>query len=289
MVRTVKVSLIICFFYAWPAMAQSPYATQGKFTFRRALAVPETFEIGPGQLSKDGDAFIVGLIDGDLENLVELHSDLYAYNVSPDAPPAPITAFNLNIPIDSMRAFQVTASKNEEHLVFVVNAYSGWNDNELAIASKQPNGSYGPVQLLSNLNDPLMSDAYPWISGDGMRLYYTRNFKLLYTERTSADAAFSDPVDVRFAGEVQLEIMSVWLSPDERSLFLVANNRIYRSQRKSSADIFSLPELYTDEFKDLYFISGVSFAPDKKNMYLYYSDEQTQQILHYQLTKGKAW
>lgn len=287
--KSVKLSLIICFLYVFPLAAQSQFQTNGLFAFQRVLNIPDTYEVGPGQLSKDGRNLLLGLIDGDLENLADLHSDIYAYKVTPDASALPITAMNLYNPVDSMRLFQVTASQNETHLVFVVNAYSGWNDNELGIADKNPDGTYSKIRMLTELNDPLVSDAYPWMSSDGLRLYYTRNFKLMFAERTNAQSTFSAPVEVDFTGDVQLEVVSIWLSNDEKTIFLVANNRIYRSVRKSTTESFPLPSLYSDEFSDFYFISGLSFAPDKRTMYLYYSDENAQKILHYKLKKGKAW
>lgn len=289
MKSTVKLPLIILFLYAGFASAQSGYTTKGKFSYQRALSIPTSYEIGPGQISKDGRKFILGLIDGGIEDMSDLHSDLYFYDLAPSASALPITACNLNNPIDSMRLFQVSASDNDEHLVFVVNAYAGWNDNELGIADKKTDGSYSNIRLLTELNDPVVSDAYPWISGDAKRIYYSRNFQLMFAQRSSVDSAFSSPVPVDFIGDVQLEVVSVWLSPDEKNIFLIANNRIYKSTRKKTTDAFPLPTVFTDEFKDFYFISGLSFAPDKKSMYLYYSDEQQQQILQYQLTKGKAW
>ncbi|MBK8342058.1 MAG: hypothetical protein IPL12_01295 [Bacteroidetes bacterium] len=72
-------------------------------------------------------------------------------------------------------------------------------------------------------------------------------------------------------------------------MFIIANNRIYYASRKSTSEPFSFPALFTDEFKSFYFISGLSFAPDRKTMVLYYSTEDKQTIVRYQLKKGKAW
>jgi len=285
----VKVSLILCFFAVVPLRGQTPYDTNGKFTFINILPIPDTYEIGPGQVSKSGDHFLIGLTDGDLENMAYLHSDIYRYALDLNAPPLPLTGFDLRVVIDSFRIFQVTASKNENDLVFVANAYSGWNDNELAIAQKQADGKYGPITLLKGLNNPTESDAYPWISEDGLELYYTRNFKVMYAQRESRDVPFSSALELKFKGDVQLEIVGIWLSPNRKKMFLVANNNIYVATRKKVRDTFELPQMYTDEFAHFYFISGLSFAPDGKNAYLYYSDEQGQQILHYKLKKGKAW
>ena len=289
MFNSVKVSLFICFLYVFDSNGQSPYETQGKFAFRDTLTIPAQYEIGPGQLNKNGTAYLVGLISGNLEDQVDLKSDLYHIYLNRHTQTSPPEELHLPNPPDSLRIFQATASDNEEQLVFVVNAYSGWNDNELAIAVKDGNNHYSKIQPLSGLNDPIQSDAYPWLSGDGLRLYFTRNYTLMYSERTSTENLFESPVPVVFTGSVQLEIVSVWLSPNEKTLFLIGDNRIYKATRSSRSKPFSLPELFTDEFKDFYFVSGLSFCPDKKNMYIYHTDGETHRILHYILKKGKAW
>lgn len=289
MFRSVKVSLFICFLYAFPANGQTPYDTQGIFAFRDSIAIPAQYEIGPGQLTKSGHQYLIGLIQGDLENQVNLHSDVYSIPIPAQKQPASPTPLNLQNPIDSLRIFQVAASDNEEQLVFVVNAYGGWNDNELAFAGKMDNGQYTPIKPLNTLNDPGLSDAYPWLSGDALHIYFTRNFTLMYSSRKSIQDDFATPVPVAFTGTVQLEIVSVWLSPNQKTLYLIGENRIYKSTRTSTTKPFSLPELYTDEFKDFFFVSGMSFSRDKKNMYIYHSDGETHRILHYSLKKGKAW
>jgi hypothetical protein len=111
----------------------------------------------------------------------------------------------------------------------------------------------------------------------------------MHATRSSIDQTFSAPVEVQYNGIVNLEIVSSWLSPDEKTMFLIANNIIYKCTRKSVNDAFSFPEVFTSEFKNFYFIAGLSFKPDKKTMVLYQSGEIDQSILIYQLKTGKAW
>lgn len=285
----VKLPLFICFLYSSVAFSQGKYATTGLFTYLDSLHIPTTYEIGPGQLTKDGSAFILGLLDGELDDYVNLYSNLYAYNIKSTDTIGELHSLGLPNRTDSVRYFQCSVSDDNQVIVYVVNAFAGWNDNELGIATKQPDGSYKEARMLTELNDPIQSDAYPWISGDGLRVYYTRNFKIMYAERNSLTAVFSSPVEVTFSGEVQLELLSCWLAPDEKTIFLIANNVIYYASRRSTKEPFSLPELFTKEFKNFYFISGLSFMPDKRTMYLYHSTEDSQIILTYKLTNGKAW
>ena len=270
----VKLPLILCFFYCATLSAQSKYTTTGLFAFAGALPIPEKYECGPGQLTKDGSHFILGLTEGDFENVFDLLSNIYLYDLKAAAGGDVIKSFGLPAALDSIRYYQCSASENEQTLVYVINVMGGWNDNDLGLAEKKPDGTYTKTRMLDEINDPGLSDAYPWISGDGNRLFYCRDFKLYFTERTDKNVNFNAPVLVDFEGDVQLEIVSCWLTPDEKNLFIIANNQIYKSERKSKSEPFSLPALFTKEFKDFYFIAGLSFTSDKKTMYIYYSDKK---------------
>lgn len=282
-----KLPLILCIFYSVTALAQPKFNTNGLFTFTGEVRIPSSFEIGPGQLTKKGTQFIVGLTDGDLEEQSNLTSNIYL--IDPFHAEQPMIRMGLPNAPDSVRYYQCSASKNEAVLVYVVNPFGGWADNQLGIAEKQPDGSYSKARELKEVNDSLLSDAYPWISPDGLDLFFSRDFKLFHSSRTAAGAAFNTPEPVKFLGDIQLEIISCWLTPDQKSMFFIANNTIYRSTRKSADQPFSFPELYTQEFKDFYFIAGLSFTPKGKDMILYYSDETSQSIIRYHLKKGKAW
>lgn len=80
-----KLPLIICFFYSVTAFSQSQFLTNGLFSYVDTLKIPNTYEIGPGQLTKSGDHFILGLLDGELEDYVNLMSDIYAIDLNPTA------------------------------------------------------------------------------------------------------------------------------------------------------------------------------------------------------------
>lgn len=285
----VKLPLIPCFFYSIGALAQSNYTSNGLFSFEQALPIPSQYEAGPGQLTKDGHQFILGLTTGDVEGQAELNSNIYLYDLRQTNPGSAITSLELPNAEDSVRYFQCSASEDEKSIVFVVNSYGGWADNQLGTAEKLSSGKYGNFRNLDEINDNDLSDAYPWLSGDGLRLYFCRNFILYSAERKTIDSKFSTAVPVNFIGDVNLEIVSCWLSDNEKTILFISNNNIYKSTRDNPASEFSFPQVYTFEFKDFYFIAGLCFTPDKKTMYLYYSDESTQQILVYNLKKGKAW
>ncbi len=284
-----KLPLIFCFFCTSLLSAQGTYKTKGIFNFLGELSIPEKYECGPGQLTKDGTHFILGLTEGNFEDYYDLLSNIYAITLSDGNKTPAITSYNLPNALDSVRYFQCAASAHEQTLVYVVNAMGGWNENQLGIAEKNPDGSYGSIRMLDEANDSELSDAYPWISEDGLRLIFCRNFKLFGTSRNTVSEKFKTPEEIHYNGDVNLEIVSCWLTPNEKTMFIVSNNLIYTCTRKSKTSTFSFPQVFTNEFKDFYFIAGLSFMPDKKTMYVYYSDLDAQKIIKYQLKKGKAW
>ncbi len=282
-----KIPFILCILYPCFLGAQVPPVTSGIFSFTEKINIPDRYEIGPGQLTKDGAHFIIGLLQGDFSEEVNMESNIFLAGTSA----GDTSLINLGLPNapDSIRYFQCSASDHEKILVFVTNPYTGWAQNELGISEMQPDGSYSNVRVLDEVNDTAVSDAYPWISGDGLRLYYSHDFRLFQTQRTATGNRFEKPVPVAFTGDIQIDIVSCWLTQDEKTIFFIANNTIYRAYRKSITEPFSFPQVMTDEFKNFYFISGISFSPAGKDLYLYYSDETTQSILKYHLKKGKAW
>ena len=278
-----KVLVLFCILGTLKISGQVNFNTNGLFEFVDTLSIPSNFMIAPGQISKNGDHFLLGLTYGDLEELTDLNSNLYTVKIGNGE------IKNLNLPneVDQYRFYQCSASENDKVVILVVNDGGGWGDNDLGIAIRDSAGNYPNMFYLSNLNDEVMSDAYPWISADAKHLYFSRDFTLMYTHRENITGEFADPVKVEFIGDVNLEIISAWFTPDELKMYFIANNLIYLSERKKITDPFSFPEIFTSEFKDFYFVAGLSFTPDRKTMFIYYSDEQSDKILQYHLKKGK--
>ncbi len=278
-----KLLVLLCILSTMKISGQVNFNTNGLFEFVDSLRIPSGYMIAPGQVSKNGDHFMLGLTSGNLEDLTDLNSNLYSVSIGSGK----MESLNLPNQIDLYRFYQCTASANDAVIVMVVNEGGGWADNELGIAYRDSAGNYPNMFYLSNINDEVVSDAYPWISADAKDLYFSRDFTLMYTHRENVKGEFNDPVKVDFEGDVNLEIISAWLTPDQLKMYFIANNLIYLSERKKITDPFSFPQIFTSEFKNYYFIAGLSFMPDKKTMFIYYSDEQTEKILQYHLKKGK--
>jgi hypothetical protein len=98
------------------------------------------------------------------------------------------------------------------------------------------------VRSLNEINDDHLADAYPWISSDGLRIYYTKEFsdrnELVATERKDYDSDFSVPFIVP-TGDVRPT--SCWLSENELSVYISDINDLYYLKRTGTSSDFELP------------------------------------------------
>ncbi len=82
---------------------------------------------------------------------------------------------------------------------------------------------YDVTRYLSEINDDSDVDSYPWISEDGLRLYYTTNVAelnhVVYTYRESINEEFRPPVKLPLNDSVPGKIFNCWLSADELTIF----------------------------------------------------------------------
>ncbi len=276
---------VLCFCLLLSKMAVSQdesFLTNGKFRFTDTLPMAVNYSINPGQLSKDGSAYYLGLYyDGDDDTTFSAIYRLGLSSASDDPLSRMPAVVKLSPPAGYLEVFQCSATADEKTLVFVVNNFNGWAGNDLAIAEKNENGTY-VSRMLDELSAIDTADAYPWISPDGLRVYFVRDEKMYHAMRSSRSDKFSRPVPVSFAGDVQTPVVSVWLSNNEKKLFYISANTIYMAERKKTNRPFKLPVVFTSEFKEFEFIASQSFSPDMKDLYLYYSGETTK-ILHYKL------
>lgn len=104
-----------------------------------------------------------------------------------------------------------------------------------------PNVKYKNVATLSEINDTKHADAYPWLSPDGLNLYYTSGAnqgQLMYTHRATRNSPFVAPVVVPIS--VTGDPISYWLSNDELDVYICAH-KLYYAHRTSTSAAFSLP------------------------------------------------
>ena len=80
---------------------------------------------------------------------------------------------------------------------------------------------YDGTRALSEINNSVAGEGYPWISADGLRLYYTStsgesNFMIYYSERATVESLFQAPVPASINVVAPL---SIWLSENEMEAY----------------------------------------------------------------------
>ncbi|MBL7900891.1 MAG: T9SS type A sorting domain-containing protein [Bacteroidia bacterium] len=106
-------------------------------------------------------------------------------------------------------------------------------DDIRSVIEKMPRESR-PAAFMYNKSDK--SEAYPWVSADGLHLYYTHNASadaFFYCTRPNLQTAWSIPREVKIANTpsgVMSAINSCWLSDDRKILIFISGGKIYRAK-----------------------------------------------------------
>ena len=256
---------------------QQEYQTFGKFKFVEAITFPVNYTPGPAQHLSHADSLLLSLTYEDDDTLYTGLFTIPTGVAKPEPQQLPIP------PLDGYPQFlQATMAGNASLIVMTVNRFGGWIINDMAMTRRDGTAAYTTPVLLQNLNDPAESDAYPFLSADGERLYFLQNERLMVAKAQADGSGFEEAKAVQFEGAMEMLILSIWMDKKEKTMWMVADNRIYKSTRKRRDAAFSLPAIFTTEFESFPFISGLSFNKKQTDMYLYYSDDEPV-ILHYQI------
>ncbi|MBK8599794.1 MAG: hypothetical protein IPN80_03900 [Flavobacterium sp.] len=133
---------------------------------------------------------------------------------------------------------------------------------------------YADTRALSEINIVGEADAYPWISGDGLRLYYTNgsdssNSLLYYSERANVDSPFQTPTLVPIN---VVTPKSIWLSENELEAYVttfVSGGILVYYQRNSIVEPFGAPEEIFLNGITLGSIAGASLNSTQTELILY--------------------
>lgn len=101
--------------------------------------------------------------------------------------------------------------------------------------------TYDSIRKLTEINIPNVADAYPWISADGLRLYYINGSStdsIMFTQRANTNSYFSTPVRLPISG---FDPYSCWLSKDELDIYICENDSLLYAHRNSVSLPFSRP------------------------------------------------
>jgi hypothetical protein len=135
------------------------------------------------------------------------------------------------------------------------------SDKMEASTSLKPQKFNSPLTAL--VNKPGVADAYPFLSGDGLRLYFTSNReggfgRFFISTRKNTSEPFGEPVvlskkltDGYYAGS---------LTADELTLCMVKSGKMYISKRMSTDSEFGEPVLIKGIVEKYHF--GPAISPD---------------------------
>jgi hypothetical protein len=167
------------------------------------------------------------------------------------------------------------AQKQEE-----ISSYNIFNINGYQLPKNSENIKQYNVKLLSNvdsvrniteINTYMAADAYPWISPDGLRLYFVSGAdsnRLMFTERTSNNNYFSPKTPVLGISPPS-NGSSYWLSNNELDLYTLDGSILtYRSRPNVSAP-FGASTIISLLGIALNFIHGQSLDSTQNELYLY--------------------
>ncbi len=141
--------------------------------------------------------------------------------------------------------------------------------------------NFDTIRELSEINEYGVADTYPWISDDGLRIYFQKN-NLIYNAHRNSDNEFFSNIEYLTINFLNEDNIAPWLSQDQLELFFTKRNPselgcyLYKATRNSIDENFdNLTQInllgWTDVKNKIYFIARPSFTPDKNQMFIYHS------------------
>lgn len=246
------------------------------FQFLGTIPIPDNHSANPGELSRNGKSFYLSVKDTSNNYRLLRYTRKKAGSLFSNS-----KQLKGALDIDTLRPSQPSTSANEKILIITHNDGSGWDGNDL-YECKRKNKKKDPYALkpISALNTS-RSEAYPWVSANGLRLYYTGNDELMMSSRNSTSDEFGPGQILKFSSDINYDILSCWLPNDESAIYFVANNTIYMAKAQSTG-LFGEVTVYADAFDEEDFIAGLSFTNDMSELFLYSSGDETR-ILHFKV------
>ena len=130
--------------------------------------------------------------------------------------------------------------------------------------------NYENVRTLDEINGANLADAYPWISSDGLRIYFTKEFndtqELVVSERKDYHSDFSPPVIVPTGN---IRPTSCWLSENELTAYVTDTKHLYFLKRSRRNVEFGPPiEIYLDGAPSHTFLTRASLDFSQNELFI---------------------
>jgi hypothetical protein len=126
---------------------------------------------------------------------------------------------------------------------------------------------YDSIRPITELNTAV-AEAYPWISSDGLRLYFTRDNQFMFSERPTVYSNFNPPTNIAIPNPAS---PGCWLSEDELNFYFINSvATIAHWSRPTLADPFVAgPTVAIGGSPNYSLMAGVSFSPAMDELYLF--------------------
>jgi|GEM_PF-977770 len=273
--KAINKSVFIIFILLIPFLKVNSQETEKYKTFEllNIIRGGSNIEVDPGELSKDGEKYYFSGYDVNRDCGVVI-----VYQLQNNGEYEELERFDLNPNDEHKLAGQISVTDDELTIVFTGSLNNTWENNDLYIGNRIGKNDSFEISKLDELNADGEPDAYPWISGDGLRIYFTRNNIVYYSQRNSRRNKFNTPSPVRVSTDDIGDVISCWLTNDEKTIYFISGNIVYKANRKNLNKGFGKPELVTDEFSELGFISAFCISEKNNLAFMYYSGDSFNSI-----------
>jgi hypothetical protein len=287
-----KISMLILLLLpAYVFSQQYPYKNIAGLEYLNLIMAPKDYRMNSGGIEKNGEYYLFTCRDSNDNGFV------FRYRLNAKGQTKLENVIEIGDYKDRDFSGQVTLTADNRHMIFTSTKDNSWTQNDLCEARYlDGKNKYGDIRLLGEVNEDEKADAYPWLSFDGLRLYYIFNNTIQYAYRNKIGDAFTYPKALKMKNASSYSIVGCHLTEDENTLFFVASQKVYITTRESRKDEFKTPEILYEGFDA--FISGIAISEKKNLLFLYYSgkldeddlfgedyDESEEVILIYKMKK----
>jgi hypothetical protein len=141
---------------------------------------------------------------------------------------------------------------------------------------------YDSIRELIEINRPNIADSHPWISSDGLRLYYADDYyssRLVMAKRTTINSFFDAPELINIPS---VWGVSYWLSSDELDLYFTDYYNIFYTYRDAIDMPFHDPWIVElDGYPSPEYIDAISLSQDQTEIFLQWYNAGVHKVIEY--------
>jgi hypothetical protein len=264
-------------------------ATDSRFDFRYSGVVNTGAGVMPlvGQLSKDGNKLY--FTSQNMRGNKQLYVMARGKQGEDFGKPTRLTGVGNDEGYDIVMP---TLNGDESQMIFVSSVDGTQKGNDLYMAEKI-DGGFVNIRSLDELNDANMAESYPWLSKDGLRVYFTKqkgsSITFHFAERASINEKFGAPVKLDIEVADINNNMSCYLTNDEKEIFILSGDKIYTASRGTTKEKFGTLVEIAAASGNNGFMNGIALTDNKSEMFVFNSvGFRNTQILKFENAASKT-